>query len=95
MGIGSNCIMRDEMVNARGKINGRVNDINLDDSDMHAFVHTLASDGRNYIVARLPKELGAESTLTILFASPIHWLFAGSSTTIFNGFEMTGELLIE
>ncbi len=89
MGHGKNCIQIDEMVNVRGTINGQLNGKKILDSDMHAFIHTLASDGRNYIVARYPAEIGADSTLTLLFATPIHWLFAGSSE-IYNGFELTG-----
>jgi len=94
MGHGHNCIQRDEMVNVRGKINGQLNGHKIVDNDMHAFIHTLASDGRNYIVARYPAEIGADSTLTLLFATPIHWLFAGSSITTLNGFELTGGVFI-
>lgn len=78
------------MVNVRGVISGELNNIQLPETDMHAFIHTHPSDGRNYIVARFP-QVGIESTLTLLFAQPIHWLFAGSaSDSTMNGFMLTG-----
>ena len=83
----------DEMVSIRGKINGILNEIKIVDMDTHAFIHTLATDSRNYILAKYPKELSNKATYTLLFATPIHWLFAGSSndeSTSINGFSLTG-----
>ncbi len=78
------------MVSIRGKVNGELNNVKLQDQDCHAFIHTLPTDGRNYIVARYPKEIGTKSTFTLLFATPIHWLFAGSNSNSLNGFSLTG-----
>ena len=85
----------DEMVSIRGKINGMLNEIKIVDLDTHAFIHTLASDSRNYILAKYPKEIANKATFTLLFATPIHWLFAGSlnaESTDMNGFSLTGYL---
>jgi hypothetical protein len=76
----------------RGKVNGHVNNIKLDDQDVHAFVHTLSSDARNYVaIGRIPKEIGNKITLLLPFATPIHWVFAGSSSNALNGFSLTGK----
>lgn len=80
------------MVNVRGDLTGEINNVKIE-TDMHAFVYTLPSDGRNYIVTRYPKEIGSDSTLTLLFATSIHWLLAGSETQTLNGFGMTGKLI--
>ena len=77
------------MVNVRGVVSGELNSVPIPATDMHAFVHTLPTDGRNYIVARFPR-VGGEAALTLLFAQPIHWLFAGPATeSTLNGFMMT------
>ena len=58
---------------------------------MHAYVYTLPSDSRNYVaIGRLPAEVGNKATLLLPFATPIHWIFAGSSSNALNGFSLTG-----
>ena len=72
-------------------MNGQLNNVKLEDQDVHAFVHTLSSDARNYVaIGRIPKEIGSKITLLLPFATPIHWIFAGASSTALNGFSLTG-----
>lgn len=81
----------DESIILRGKVNGNLNNVKLDDQDVHAFVHTLSSDARNYVaIGRIPKEIGNKITLLLPFATPIHWIFAGSGSDALNGFSLTG-----
>jgi hypothetical protein len=37
----------------RGKLNGQINGVDLDDLDLHAYVHTLTEDARNYVAMGL------------------------------------------
>lgn len=76
----------------RGKVSGTINGVPLEDQEMNAYVHTLATDARNYVtLGRIPLEIGNRATLVLPFASPVHWLFAGDlSNTALNGFALTG-----
>lgn len=54
-------------------------------------MQTLASDARNYVaIGQVPRQLGNKLTLLLPFATPIHWIFAGSSSNALNGFSLTG-----
>ena len=45
----------------------------------------------NYVaIGRLPAEIGNKATLLLPFATPVHWIFAGSSSNALNGFRLTG-----
>lgn len=59
---------------------------------MNAFVHTLATDARNYVtLGRVPTQLGNKMSLVLPFATPVHWLFAGDvNNNALNGFALTG-----
>lgn len=78
----------------RGKVSGTLNGVPLDDQEMNAYVHTLATDARNYVtLGRIPLEVGNRATLVLPFATPVHWLFAGDlANTALNGFALTGGL---
>jgi hypothetical protein len=75
-------------------VSGNINNVRIDDQDVHAYVHTLPSDARNYVaIGRLGKEIGKKLTLALPFATSIHWLFAGDTNpTSLNGFLLTGTL---
>lgn len=76
----------------RGKVSGTLNGVQLEDQEMNAYVHTLATDARNYVtLGRIPLEIGNRATLVLPFAAPVHWLFAGDmANTALNGFALTG-----
>lgn len=76
----------------RGKVSGTLNGVTLEDQEMNAYVHTLATDARNYVtLGRIPLEIGNRATLVLPFAIPVHWLFAGDlANTALNGFALTG-----
>ena len=59
---------------------------------MHAYVHTLAEDPRNYVaIGPIPSEIGNKISQIISAVIPIHWLFAGDSqNSSLNGFLLTG-----
>lgn len=92
MGNGVNCFPKDDSIIVRGRIVGRLNGISLDDQELHAYVHTLSSDARNYVaLGRVPSEIGTKITLTIPATTSIHWLFAGDiNSNGLNGFSLTG-----
>ena len=76
----------------RGKVTGTLNGVALDEQEMNAYVHTLATDARNYVtLGRIPTQLGNKVTLVLPFATPVHWLFAGDlNNNALNGFGLTG-----
>ena len=92
VGNGVNCFEKDESIVIRGKVSGTINGIVLEDQEMNAYVHTLATDARNYVtLGRIPIEIGNKATLLLPFATPVHWLFAGDvANQALNGFGLTG-----
>ena len=49
----------------------------------------------NYVaIGRLPAEIGNKATLLLPFATPVHWIFAGSSSNALNGFSLTSGVLL-
>lgn len=91
-GNGVNCFEKDDSIIVRGRLSGHLNGVSLDDQEIHAFVHTLPSDARNYVaLGRVPIEIGSRITLTLPLTMPIHWLFAGDiNMNALNGFTLTG-----
>ena len=74
-------------------MSGYLNGINLGDQEVHAFVHTLATDARNYVaMGSIPDNIGPKIGLLLPFSIPIHWLFAGENSNTLNGFSLTGKL---
>ena len=59
---------------------------------MHGYLHTFASDARNYIaIGRVPDEIGKRITFLLPLVTPIHWLFSGdTNNNALNGFSLTG-----
>jgi hypothetical protein len=64
----------------------------LNGLEVHVYVHTQVTDGRNYIaIGSVPPEIGNKISLLLPFATPIHWLFAGDvNGNALNGFSLTG-----
>ena len=87
-----NCFRKDVSITVRGKLNGNLNGIKLADQEVHGYLHTLASDARNYIaIGRIPDEIGSKISYILPFVTPIHWLFAGDvNNNALNGFSLTG-----
>jgi nidogen (entactin) len=83
---------KDDSIVIRGKVTGSLNGVSLEDQEIHAYVHTLATDARNYVaLGRIPATIGSRASLLLPFASPIHWLFAGDiNNNALNGFTLTG-----
>ena len=77
-------------------MSGTINGISLGDQEMHGYLHTFASDARNYIaIGRIPDELGKRVTFLLPLVTPIHWLFAGdTNNNALNGFSLTGKLFL-
>lgn len=69
-----------------------MNGIELEDQEIHAYVHTSATDARNYVaLGRISPSIGSKASLVLPFATPIHWLFAGDiNNNALNGFALTG-----
>lgn len=81
-----------------GKVSGSVNNQQLDDLDLYAFVLTHVSDSRNFVaIGKIPPSLGGSFQVLISIVNPINWLFAGrngldESIQVANGFTLTGGL---
>ncbi len=91
-GNGLYCYEKSSSIIVRGKLKGKINDVDLVDQDLHGYVHTLAEDTRNYVAfGPLPVEIGSRASLLATLVTPIHWLFAGDTqNNALNGFELTG-----
>ena len=73
-----------------GKVSGTVNNQQIVDQDLHAYV--LTKDGRSYTaISRLPEALGVAMQAAYPVGGPIGWLFAApTSPQAKNGAMMTG-----
>ncbi len=91
-GNGQHCLENDSSVRVTGTIKGILNGVQLNDLEVHVYVHTQAQDARNYIaIGSVPPEIGNKISLLLPFATPIHWLFAGDvNQNALNGFSLTG-----
>lgn len=81
-----------------GKVSGTLNNENLNDLDLYAYVLTHSSDSRNFVaIGKIPTSLGGSFQVLINLINPINWLFSGrngldENVKISNGFSMTGGL---
>lgn len=92
MGNGVNCIEKDKSVLIRGRVEGRLNNVDFTDLQIYSYVHTQSSDARNFIaLGQVPHALGSKMTQILPVATPVHWLFAGDlNLNSLNGFALTG-----
>jgi nidogen (entactin) len=90
-GNGRSCIKNDVPLRVHGKVNGILNNINLNDIDIQAYV--VVDDGRSYTALSLaPSNLGNSLQLLNVLGGVIGWLFAKPSGNANNGYQLTGAL---
>jgi len=80
----------DEAQRISGKVNGRVNGIDINDVDLHAYVVT--NDGRTYTaISRIPDTIGYALQSVYPVGSILGFLFAlPQQPMLHNGFVLTG-----
>ncbi|XP_047530090.1 nidogen [Vanessa atalanta] len=90
-GNGKSCIKDDVPLRVHGKLNGIINDVNLNDVDIQAYV--VVADGRTYTaLSQAPPLLGSSLQLLTVLGGVLGWLFAKPSGTAKNGYQLTGGL---
>ncbi|PZC85068.1 hypothetical protein B5X24_HaOG202832 [Helicoverpa armigera] len=88
-GNGKSCIKDDVPLRVHGKINGVINNVNLNDVDIQAYV--VVADGRAYTALSLvPGGLGSSLQLLHVLGGVVGWLFAKPSGSAKNGYQLTG-----
>ncbi|XP_013187804.1 nidogen [Amyelois transitella] len=90
-GNGKSCIKDDVPVRVHGKITGSINQIQLNDIDIQAYV--VVADGRSYTaLSQLPPGLGNSLQFLTVLDTTIGWLFAKPSGYARNGYQLTGSV---
>ncbi|GBL93573.1 Nidogen-1 [Araneus ventricosus] len=88
-GNGRNCVEKNSPQRMNGKVSGSINDIQLQDADLHAYIVT--EDGRTYTaVSRVPPGIGSDLQVLTPLGGIVGWLFAVSRSDAPNGFTITG-----
>ncbi|XP_045494684.1 nidogen [Colias croceus] len=88
-GNGKSCIKNDVPLRVHGKLKGVLNNVNLNDVDVQAYV--VVADGRSYTaLSQAPSSLGSSLQLLSVFGGVVGWLFARPSGTAKNGYQLTG-----
>lgn len=88
-GNGKSCIKDDVPLRVHGKINGVINNVNLNDVDIQAYV--VVADGRAYTALSLvPGGLGSSLQLLHVLGGVVGWIFAKPSGSAKNGYQLTG-----
>ena len=88
-GNGKSCIKDDVPLRVHGKINGVLNNVNLNDVDIQAYV--VVADGRAYTALSLvPGGLGSSLQLLHVLGGVVGWIFAKPSGSAKNGYQLTG-----
>lgn len=88
-GNGKSCIKNDLPIRVHGKLNGVINNENLNDVDIQAYV--VVADGRSYTaISQAPSNLGGSMQLLNVLGNVIGWLFAKPSGAALNGYQLTG-----
>jgi hypothetical protein len=86
---------QDGAITIRGTVSGSINNIEINEQEIHAYVDTTVMDGRSYVaMGQIPAEIGKSSELLINFATPVYWLFATGdyefNNRSLNGFALSG-----
>ncbi|XP_013179565.1 PREDICTED: nidogen-1 [Papilio xuthus] len=90
-GNGKSCIKDDVPLRVHGKVNGIINNVNLNDVDVQAYV--VVADGRSYTaLSQAPPTLGTSLLQLSVIGGVIGWLFAKPSGDAKNGYQLTGAL---
>lgn len=75
-----------------GKVSGVINDVPLQEVDLHAYIVT--EDGRTYTaVSRVPGGIGSDLQVLSPLGGIVGWLFAVSRSGAPNGFTITGKIV--
>ncbi|XP_064621672.1 nidogen-1-like isoform X2 [Lineus longissimus] len=90
-GNGKNCLEPGVAQRVNGKLDGRVNGMDLANVDLHSYIVT--NDGRAYTaISRIPREIGFSMMSLYTINGIIGWLFAVPLPKAKNGFSLTGGL---
>lgn len=90
-GNGKSCIKNDVPLRVHGKLNGVINNVNLNDVDIQSYV--VMADGRAYTALSLaPPSLGSSLQLLNVLGGVVGWLFAKPAGSARNGYQLTGSL---
>ncbi|XP_054712476.1 nidogen-like [Uloborus diversus] len=88
-GNGRNCVEKNSPQRMNGKVSGMINDVQLQDADLHAYIVT--EDGRTYTaISRVPSAVGSDLQILTPLGAVVGWLFAVSRSGAPNGFTITG-----
>lgn len=91
-GNGKNCLQNDIPQRLNGKVTGKVNDVSIEDSDLHSYVVT--SEGRAYTaISRIGNALGFDMQILLPIGGIIGWLFAIQHSDAKNGYQLTGGIV--
>ncbi|CAG9113923.1 unnamed protein product [Plutella xylostella] len=91
-GNGKSCIKDNVPLRAHGKLNGVINNVDLNDVDIQAYI--VVGDGRSYTaLTQAPVHLGNSLQLLNILGGPMGWLFAKPQGSAKNGYQLTGALL--
>ncbi|XP_041987449.1 nidogen [Aricia agestis] len=88
-GNGKSCIKNNVPLRLNGRLNGVINNINLNDVNIQAYV--VISDGRTYTaLTQAPASLGTSLQTLSVLGGVIGWLFAKPIGSAKNGYQLTG-----
>lgn len=80
----------EEPLRVTGKVIGNINGVEMEDSDLHAYV--LTAEGRSYTaISRIPSQIGYDLQSIVGLGSGIAWLFSKPVDDVPSGFSTTGE----
>lgn len=90
-GNGKSCVKDNVPLRVHGKINGVLNDVNLNDVDIQAYV--VVGEGRAYTaLSIIPGGLGSSLQLLNVLGGVVGWMFAKPTAYAKNGYQFTGAL---
>ncbi|KAI1284954.1 Nidogen-1 [Halotydeus destructor] len=88
-GNGISCLPANSPHRLNGRLNGLVNDVQLDNVDLHAYINTV--EGRTFTALnQVPVAIGRDLQLAMTLGDVIGWMFALEEPGLPNGFTLTG-----
>ncbi|XP_003375523.1 putative Low-density lipoprotein receptor repeat class B [Trichinella spiralis] len=90
IGNGVDCLSENEAQRISGRVSGRLNDVDIVDSELHTYA--VLEDGRTYTaISRIPEKIGSSMLFLNTLGSIMGWLFSKpTNQSVENGFTMTG-----